>query len=111
MFLRLSAAEQGLRAHKPEKEQIPLAVACVTQALHRRGMGTGRALKRDGDYEFVLLDEKIHAVETPYACESLYVRVTLDAAQYSAEMCSSSSTSKTNSTTKKTKNNQNEKTN
>jgi hypothetical protein len=40
-------------------------------------IGPGRALKRDDDYEFVLLDEKIHAVETPYACESRYVRMTL----------------------------------
>ena len=38
----------------------------------------GRALKRDSDYEVVLLDEKIHAVETRYACESLYVGMTLD---------------------------------
>ncbi len=41
-------------------------------------MGRWRALKRDGDYGVVLLDEKIHAVETLYACESLYVRMTSD---------------------------------
>ena len=40
-----------------------------------------QALKRGGDYEFVLLDEKIHAVETLYACESRCVRMTLDEEQ------------------------------
>jgi len=36
------------------------------------------ALKRGGDYEFVLLDEKIHAVETLYAREYRCVRMTVD---------------------------------
>jgi RNA polymerase sigma factor (sigma-70 family) len=37
-----------------------------------------RALKRGGDYEFVLLDEEIDAVETLYARESQYVGMNLD---------------------------------
>jgi RNA polymerase sigma-70 factor (ECF subfamily) len=41
-----------------------------------------RALKRGGNYEFVLLDEKIHAVETLYACESRCVAMTLDEEQH-----------------------------
>ena len=36
------------------------------------------ALKRGGDYEFVLLDEKIHAVETLYARDSRCVGIALD---------------------------------
>jgi RNA polymerase sigma factor (sigma-70 family) len=40
-----------------------------------------RALKRGGNYEFVLLDEKIHAVETLYARESRCVGMTLDEEQ------------------------------
>jgi RNA polymerase sigma factor (sigma-70 family) len=36
------------------------------------------ALKRGGDYEFVLLDEQIHAVEALYARESQCVCMTLD---------------------------------
>ena len=40
-----------------------------------------RALKRGGNYEFVLLDEKIHTIETLYARESRCVAVTLDEEQ------------------------------
>jgi RNA polymerase sigma-70 factor (ECF subfamily) len=36
------------------------------------------ALKRGGDYEFVLLDEKIHAVEALYAREFRCIGMTLD---------------------------------
>lgn len=37
-----------------------------------------RALKRGGDYEFLLLDDEIDAVETLYACESRCVGMNLD---------------------------------
>ena len=40
-----------------------------------------QAVKRGGDYEFVLLDEKIHAVETLYAREGRGVRMTFDEEQ------------------------------
>ena len=40
-----------------------------------------RALKRGGDYEFVLLDEKIHAVETLYAREYRCGGIMLDEEQ------------------------------